>query len=130
MNAFKNILLLATVLILSYLTASYFGSWYDNFSPQYDRSLIGLSREDLFSINGGPFAYTFFTVLLFPLFGFGNKNKWTIWLLVPALLFFGSGDIQHIYLPIILGLIALAVVKLVHVIISKLKHPNPPMVVK
>ena len=129
-NFIKNIVLLAVVLVISYFTAEYFGSWYDRFSPLYDSSIFALTENELVFLIGLPFAYTFFMVLLFQLFGFGNKNKWTIWLLVPVLLFFGSGDIQHIYLPIILGLIALAVTKLVHVIISRLKRPNPPMVVK
>ena len=107
MNHFiKNILLLAVALVPSYFTAEYFGSVYDYFSPQYDNS-IGLGKEGLKIIVGIPFTYTFFTTLLFQSFGFGNRNKWTLWLLAPALLFFASGDLKHIYLPIILALIAL-----------------------
>lgn len=102
----KNILLLAVVLVLSYFTAVYFGSWYDKFSPQSDDSWFSLGKQQLIFLVGMPFAYIFFTTLLFQSFGFGNRNKWTGWLLVPALLFFASGDIQHIYLPILLGLIA------------------------
>ena len=104
-NVVKNILLLVVALILSYFTAEYFGSWYDKFSPLYDNTL-GLGKEALRSITGIPFAYIFFTTLLFQSFGFGNRNKWTLWLLTPAMLFFASGDIQHIYLPVILALIA------------------------
>ena len=106
-NFLKNTGLFVVVLILSYFTANWFGAWYNKFSPLYDSSFFPLSKEELILLAGIPFAYIFFTILLFKLFGFGNKNKWIIWLLVPALLFFGSGDIKHLYLPILLGLIAL-----------------------
>lgn len=129
-NFFKNVCLLVVILVLSYFTASYFGRVYDKFSPLHDGSWIGLSNEALAFIVGLPFAYTFFTILFFQLFGFGNKKKWTLWLLLPPFIFFGSGDLIHIYLPIIIGLIAFAIAKLVHFIISKLKHLNSPIVVK
>ena len=107
MNGFiKNILLLVVALILSYFTAEYFGSWYVKFSPQYDDSWFSLTKQELIFLAGAPFAYIFFATLLFQSFGFGNRNKWTLWLLTPAMLFFASGDIQHIYLPVILALIA------------------------
>lgn len=106
MNTFiKNILLFAVAIILSYFTAEYFGSWYDRFSPQYDNT-FGVGKDLLISLVGGPFAYVFFITLLLKLFGSGNQNKWTGWLLVPPFLFFASGDLKHIYLPIILALIA------------------------
>ena len=104
-NVVKNILLLIVTLVISYFSAGYFGFWYDRFSPQYDNTL-GVGKALLESLVGVPFAYVFFTILLFKLFGLGNRNKWIGWLLIPPLLFFASGDIQHIYLPIILGLIA------------------------
>ncbi|OHA94549.1 MAG: hypothetical protein A3D37_01145 [Candidatus Zambryskibacteria bacterium RIFCSPHIGHO2_02_FULL_38_22] len=130
-NFIKNFLLLVTVLMLSYFIAPYSGSLYDNFIPGSlgGGAWIGTTKAWQ-SIIGFPFAYIFFVILLFKLFGSGNKNKWTIWLLVPALLFFGSGDLKHIYLPIILGAVAFLLAKLVLFIISKFKHPNPPMVVK
>jgi len=106
-NIVKNILLLIVVFVLSYFTAPYFGAVYDNFIPgSLDAGAWIGTLEAWQSIIGFPFAYIFFTTLLFQSLGFGNRNKWTLWLLVPVLLFFASGDIQHIYLPIILGLIA------------------------
>jgi len=105
-NFIKNILLLVSVLVLSYFTANYFGSLYGYFSPPFDDSMIGLSKETLSFIDGAPFSYIFFTTLLFQSFGLGNRNKWTLWLLAPAILFFASGDLKHIYLPVILGLVA------------------------
>lgn len=105
-NLIKNVLLLIVVLVLSYFTAEYFGGWYDHFSVLFSRSIFALTEQELIFLVGMPFAYIFFTVLLFKLFAFGNKNKWTGWLLVPPFLFFASGDLKHIYLPIILALIA------------------------
>lgn len=125
-NFIKNILLLVVVLILSYFVADYFGSWYDKFSPQYDNTL-GVGKDLLISLVGMPFAYIFFTVLLFKLFGLGNRNKWVGWLLVPPFLFFASGDLKHIYLPVILGLIALGLTLLLRKIfkISEYTEPSP-----
>ena len=102
----KNILLLVVALVLSYFTATYFGSWYDYFSSLHDYSWFSLTKQELIFITGIPFAYVFFTTLLFQSFGFGNRNKWTGWLLAPALLFFASGDLKHVYLPIALALAA------------------------
>jgi|SRR3989338_216611 len=107
MNGFiKNILLLVVILVLSYFVAEYFGGWYNRFSPLFSRSIFALTEQELIFLVGMPFAYIFFTTLLFQSFGFDNRNKWTGWLLTPALLFFASGDLKHIYLPIILALIA------------------------
>jgi|SRR3989344_2197553 len=129
MKFLKNIVLLAVILVLSYLTASYFGGWYDKFSPQYDNTL-GVGVDFLKSLVGLPFAYIFFTTLIFQTLATGNKTKWTIWLLVPAFLFFLSGDIQHIYLPLALSLIACVLAKLLNLLISKFKRPNTPMVIR
>lgn len=126
-NYIKNILLLVAALVLAYFSAEYSGSLYGYFSPQYDDSMIGLSKEALSFVDGTPFAYIFFTVLLFKLFGLGNKNKWIGWLLVPPFLFFASGDLKHIYLPIIFGLIAFGLATLIQKIfkIDRYTEPSP-----
>jgi len=96
MNKFiKNILLLVVVLALSYFTADYFGSWYDKFSPQYGGSWFNFPKSIAVFIAG-----------IFTLFGFGNRKKWLIWLLIPPLLLWISADRYYIYLPTILALIA------------------------
>ena len=106
-NFVKNILLLVLVLIISYFAAGYFGGLYNYFSSLFSRSIFALTEQELIFFVGLPFSYIFFTVLLFKLFAFGNKNKWISWLLVPPFLFFVAGDLKHIYLPILLALIAL-----------------------
>ena len=128
MNDFtKNILLLVATLVLSYFTAEYFGTWYDKFSPQSDDSLFSLTKQELIFLAGIPFAYIFFVTLLFRTFRFGNRNKWALWLLAPAFLFFASGDLKHIYLPIVLGLIALGLALLLRKIfkINTITEPSP-----
>lgn len=129
-NVLKNVGLLSLVLVLSYFTAEWFGSWYDKFSPQIDDSWFSLSKGALTSIVGFPLAYIFFAIFIFQIFGFGNKKKLVIWLLIPALLFFGAGDLEHIYLPIILGLVAFTLAKLIKFLISKFRHHNLPMVIE
>ena len=113
-NFIKNILLLVVVLILSYYTAIYFGVLYDIFTPGALDSGAWIGTLKAWqAIIGFPFAYIFFTTLLFQTFAWGNRNKWTGWLLAPAFLFFAAGDLKHIYIPIILALIAWIVAKLI-----------------
>ena len=96
--------------------ATWFGKIYDYFSPLYDRSIFALTKDQLISMTGGPFAYVFFLILIFGTMGFKEKKNWIMWLLIPPLLFFGSGDIKHIYLPIILGLIAFGLAKILRIL--------------
>lgn len=129
-NFIKNIFLLVVVLLLSYYTAPYFGSWYDKFSPQNSSSFLGIGKEISLFIVGLPFAYVFFTIFLFGVLSFGSKKKWIGILLIPPILFWLVLDSYHIYLPIILGIIAFVLAKLINLVISKFKRPNLPMVVK
>lgn len=116
MNFLKNILLLIIVLLLSYFTAEYFGSWYDKFSPQYGGSFISLPKEFAVFIAGIPVAYVFFTSLIF---GFLQSKKWLIVLLIPAVILWVSADIYNIYIPIILSLVALGISLMVRKILGK-----------
>jgi|SRR3989344_6626963 len=116
----KNLFLLVAVLVLSYFTAPYFGALYDYFVPQYDGSFLGLPKSYAVFIAGVPFAYVFFTVFIFKLFGSLNKNKWIIGLTVPALIVYLMNGMMFIYLPIFLGLIAFGLAKLINLIILKL----------
>ena len=118
---FKNVGLIIIALVLSKITASFFGSVYHQFVPLNDGSLLGLGNEALEFIAGFPFAYIFFTILLLKVFAEGNKKKWTGWLVAPAALFFAMGDLKYIYLPIILGAIAWGLAKLVQKILVKIK---------
>lgn len=117
-NILKNLGLLVVILVLSYFTAGYFGSWYDKFSPQHD-SLFGASKSITNVVVGGPFSYIFFLIITFKLFASGNKNKWIGWLLVPPALLFASGDLRHIYLPIALALIAFGLATLIRKVLQK-----------
>jgi hypothetical protein len=117
-NFFKNILLLLIALVLSYFAAHYFGFLYNKFSPgQLDGSWIG-SRGSWQFIIGFPFAFIFFLVLIFCSFVPRNHKKWVGWLLAPAFIFYAAGDLIHIYLPVILALIALGIA----IILRKIFH--------
>lgn len=121
MSYIKNLGLLVIVLVLSYFTAEYFGNLYNYFVPQYDDSLLGLPRESAIAFSGVPFAYVFFTIFIFKLFGNHNKNKWILILLLPALIIYLLNGIRFIYLPIILGLIAFGLAKIVSMVAGKLR---------
>ena len=126
----KNILLFVLVLVISLATAPYFGALYDRFSPQQGSTFWGLDENDALSFVGFFVAYVFFTPFIFELLGKGNKKKWIIGLIVPPTLLWIFADIYYIYIPISLGLVGFALAKLISIIISKLKKPNLPMVVK
>lgn len=130
MKVLKNLGLLLVVLVLSYLTAEYFGNWYDNFSPQYGSSFWGISRDASIEFTGSIVAYVFFTVFVYGLSGFKQNRIWISALLVPALILWFYADRYHIYLPIILGLIAFAIAKIINLIISKLRKTTPQVVEK
>jgi hypothetical protein len=118
----KNIILLAVVLLASYFTAVYFGAIYDRFVPQYDDSLLSLPREGIFLLVGFPFAYVFFTVFIFSLFGFKEESKWIIGFLSPAALLWLLADLPHIYLPFILGIIAYILALIIRTIYLTVFH--------
>jgi len=124
----RNLLLFVAVLILSYITAPYFGSWYDKFSPQYGSWIV--SKDYAVFVAGLPVAYVFFTPFLFELFGTVNKRKWILWLMIPPALMWIEADRYYLYIPIIVGLVGFFAAQIINLIIKKFRHPNPPMVVK
>ena len=56
MNTFvKNVLLFVVVGILSYLTAGYFGSLYNNLVPYYENSFFSVPKESALLFNNSGF---------------------------------------------------------------------------
>ena len=127
-NFVKNIVLFVAVLILSYFTAPYFGDWYNKFYPQHGSWIV--SRSDSIFFAGLLLSYVVLIPFVFELFGTGNKKKWMMWSLLPIILLLLLADASNIYIPILASIIAFALAKIINFIISKFKHPNPPMVVK
>ena len=126
----RNILLFILVLVLCLVLASYFGSLYDKFSPQYSYGLFGVGRENAVTFSGIPFAYMFLIPFIFELFGSENKKKWILWPLLPVVLFYLYDSVSLAYIPILASIIAFLLAKIINFIISKIKRVNPPMVVK
>lgn len=105
MNTFlKDILLIVIAVALSYFSAEYLGSLYT--------SLLGsggawFGREQSWNfIIGFPLTLTFFASLIFSTWIFTKKSA-VLWLISPLLLWEIVVDIKHIYIPIILVLVAL-----------------------
>lgn len=120
-NFLKNVFLLIFVLVLSYYTASYFGAIYNLLTPsQVGTTWIGTERSWQFAI-GLPLGYIFILTFVFQIFGFGNRNKWMWWLLVPVMIFFAIGGVKYIYVPFAVWLIAFGLTILVRKI-SRLNH--------
>lgn len=126
----KNILFFILVIVLSFVLAPYFGNFYNSIISQNDNSFLGLSKETVVFVAGIPFAYVFLIPFVFELFGTGNKKKWILWSLLPVVLFYLYDSVSLSYIPILASIIGFVIAKFINLLISKLKHPNPPMVVK
>lgn len=121
-----SIPLFIIAIILAYYSAQYFGTTYDNFFYT-GSSWIG-SEDSWNFIIGFPLSLIFFLVLLSYGWIFKTK-KAVLWLISPLLLFELAADVRHIYIPVLLIVVAFGLNSLIRLIISKFKHPNPPMVV-
>lgn len=121
-NFIRNVLLLIPVLVLSYFTANYFGSWYNSFHPYYEDSFFNAPKESALLFNGFIFAYLFFFILIFQLFS--PRNRRIFVLLLPSVVLLAI-DWTHLYLPIILALIALGLAMLLRKIFKISKHTEP-----
>jgi hypothetical protein len=119
----RNTFLVIFALLASFISADYFGNLYSKLAPNtLNGAWIGGSSWEF--VIGFPFAYILFVTLFIGIYGSGNKNKWIIWLLVPALLFFASGDIKHIYLPILLALLSFGLATLLQKLFKKSPTQN------
>lgn len=123
-NFVKNILLLSVAIVLSYFTASYFGIVYDSVFGS-GGAWIG-SEGSWNLIIGFPLSLIFFLTLFSYAWMFKSKSS-TLWLISPILLWESAVDLRHIYLPIILALIAFGLAILIRKIfkISKYTEPFP-----
>lgn len=111
MKILNKIVVLFATLVVAYFTSPMVGDLYKLFFPGSASSYVNMS-----SLIGLPISYIFFLILLFSLFGDEKKYWWIGILLIPALAFELYFDLEHIYFPIILGivgwLLAQAILKL------------------
>ena len=121
----RNFILLFTALILSYLTASYTGSWYNQISPQYGSVFLGTDTDSAVLFAGALVSHVFFVPSIFGLFGFRKNIRWISILLIPPALLWIFVDIYHIYIPIILALIALGLAVLIRKILKISGYTEP-----
>ncbi|TSC84862.1 MAG: hypothetical protein G01um101413_246 [Parcubacteria group bacterium Gr01-1014_13] len=101
----KKILLFLASLILSVLIAELVGKFYFYLFPQVG-SFISIPANAGKFIVGIFLAYIFFLTLLFTAFGGAKKYWWIAITLIPAALFEVYFDLQHIYFPMAIGLVA------------------------
>ena len=124
----RNILLLILVIVVSFVLAPYLGGWYDRID--YQNSGWITSKEDAVNFAGFILSYILLIPFVFKLFGKNNQNKWIAGLSAPVFLFYAGYNYKLLYIPIALALIGFALAKLLNLLISKFKHPNPPMVIR
>src|SRR3989344_6603048 len=95
----RNIVTLIIVLAFSYFSSMVIGNIYSGLFSRGSSIFVG----DLSSIIGFPLAYIFYLSLFFTAFGGTKKYWWINILLLPVAIFELYFDVEHIYLPILLG---------------------------
>jgi len=116
----KKVLLLIVVLVISCLTASYVGVWYDQIS--YQGGSIFVDRSVTVPFAGAVASYIFFIPLVYGLFGIKRNKNWIIWLLLPAVLLVFGADKYHFYIPVLLIATALLLGWLINFILRKFRQ--------
>lgn len=118
----RNIVLLISVFVLSIVVGRWFGQMYYS-SLNITQGLSGfiVSESVNYYITGFILAFFLFIFLLFASFGDAKKYWWIGVLLIPAVIFELYFDLEHIYVPIIIGLIGWVIGFAVSKIISKTK---------
>ncbi len=105
-NVLKNILVTLFSLVISYFVADYFGIWYTTIFG-YGSAWIG-SEESWNFIIGLPLSLSFFLTLILNTWIF-KKITSTVWLISPLILYEVIVDIRHIYITLILIILAFSV---------------------
>ncbi len=92
-------------IILFFILIPIFGRVYQLFIPQ-NTGLFIVSQEFIDLFIGLPLSYIFSLTLLLTAFGGSKKYWWLGVLLIPAAAFEIYFDFEHIYFPILIGLVA------------------------
>ena len=119
MKIIKNIILLFLVIFLTYFFAEYFVKGYYFFYPT---SGVGsVASVDFTPLIVLPLEYIFFVLFLFTAFGDSKKYWWIGILLIPSVVFELYFDLEHIYIPVAIGLIGWVIGFVISKIIDKFK---------
>jgi len=117
MKIIKNIILLSLVIFSTYFFAEYFVKGYYFFYPT---SGVGsIASVDFTPLIVLPLEYIFFVMFLFTAFGDSKKYWWIGFLLIPAIVFELYFDLEHIYIPIAIGLIGWVIGFMIPKILAK-----------
>ena len=119
--------LIIVAVFLSLQTAGWAGGVYSELFPgSVGGGWIG-ANDAWNSITGLPFALIFFLTLL-TYKTFFQSYKSVLWLLSPVLLFLIASDLRHVYIPVCLILLALALNTFARFVVSKFKRSKLPVV--
>lgn len=124
----KNIWGLVLAVILSKITAPYFGGFYNKFYPQSGDWIYSVA--DAISFAGFLIAYIFFIFFVFEIINSANKKKWFFGSLLPVFVFYLIGGINFLYFPVLVGLVGFVLAFIIRKIVAKIRRPNLPMVIK
>lgn len=121
MKFLKNIFLVVLILIFSYFVTPFLRGVFSNLYGTPSGLFSSYGEVALLSI-GFVLVYIFLLFLIFTTFGDKYKYWWIGVLLIPALVFEVYFDIQHIYFPIILGVLGWGIGWGVRKILDSQKH--------
>jgi len=128
----RNILLFFVLVVLSPLLAIPFGYLLNSYIFIISGGFATFSLPTDLSaiINGLPVSYLFLTPLLFIILGKSKKLLVAIILSLPMLIFSYIVSPEYLFWSLIFFISGIILAKLINIIISKFKRPNPPMVIK
>jgi hypothetical protein len=109
------------VCFISYITAPWFGTWYDKISPQSSSYFWGLDEKLSIILAGIIVSYTFFIPFIFEIFGSKEKKIVMSILILPAIYLWLSAEKSFIYIPILLIISALLLANLLRYIYFKVR---------
>ena len=115
----RHFVLFSIVLFLIYVFAEYSVKIYKFFNPLAGVGSVAVL--DFTPVVVLPLEYLFFICFVFTAFGDSTKYWWIGILLIPAAVFELYFDLEHIYIPVAIGLIGWVIGFVISKIIDKLK---------
>ena len=118
----KNIVLFILVFVFSIILSHWFGQmYYSSLNITQGISSFIVSESVNYYITGFILALFLFVFLFFTAFGDSTKYWWIGILLIPAIIFELYFDLEHIYIPIVIGLIGWVIGFVISKIIGNIK---------
>lgn len=127
----RNIFLVFVLIVLSILLSAPSGYLLNKYIFVVNGGFATFSiPTDLSAIiNGLPVSYLFLIPLLFIIFGKQKKILMVVLFSLPMIIFSFMVSIEYLFWSLIFFVSGIILAKLINFIISKIRRPNPPMII-